>query len=199
VSELRLVSEELATGYELQIQSKLSDTGDQISCRKGCSNCCYHPVLVTVLEGIRIYQWLAEQRLWAGLKKSLVEHSDKTLGLSLEIWLMSRIPCPLVTDKGLCRAYPARPFSCKVTYSVGDPAGCEPHAMSSSTGLIPKRAVLDAIAPVEADLLRRHGLPHVRVPLSTALLYGERIVKEDLDLEDFQRALSKDIDAINQS
>jgi len=200
VSELRLASEELASSYELQIQSKLSDTGDSISCRKGCSNCCSHPLLLTILEGLHIYQWLAEHRLWSGaLKKSLTEHSDKTLGLSLEIWLMSRIPCPLLTDKGLCQAYPARPFSCKVTYSVGDPAECEPHAVSSSVSLIPKRAILDAIASTEAALLHRHNLPHVRVPLSTALLYGERIVKEELDLEDFQRFLSKDIDAINQS
>jgi len=192
IDRFRAQSQILASELETEVRPLAS-------CLKGCHNCCYHPVLVTILEGLHIYGWLVEQHLWTTeLRNRLSEHSDHTFGLSLPVWLMSRIACPLL-DGGLCSIYPARPFACKITFSTGDPEDCDPHRLAGNPNMTPKREALEALGLTESSLLRQHSLPHVRLPLSTALLYGERIVKDQISIEDLQREIGKDLDAINQS
>lgn len=188
VTQAKAASQELASSFFAQLQSQLSDEG--ITCTKGCHNCCYHPVLLSLLEGVALYRWLSEQRLWTtALKETFKAHADRTRNLSFEVWLLSMIPCPLLTKDGLCGAYEARPFSCQITYSVGDPEQCHPHQIGDNTRIVPKREVLERLANVEVPLLKRHGLNHFRIPMAEAVLYGERIAKGELDLEDSAKTL----------
>jgi Fe-S-cluster containining protein len=147
-------------------------------------------VFLTLLEGVALYQHLQSNALWSQkLKQSFEQHSQLTRGLATEVWALSLIPCPLLDAEGLCRAYEERPFACRVTYSIGNPSDCHPHTLGP--GMVAKRDLFEAITPTEAALLRQHHLNHFRLPLSTAVLYGEKIATGELELEDCGQALSE--------
>lgn len=158
-------------------------TDATITCRKGCSNCCYHPVLISVLEGIEIYRSLVAKGKWPQLREAFLEHQDATWGLSLEVWLLSMRPCPLLKENQ-CSAYESRPLSCRVTLSQADPYYCHPHQLDGGSGMLSKKDVLEATASIEAELLRKHSLRFGRLPLSAAVLLAERIEKGELLLEE---------------
>lgn len=188
VAEAKTTRAELAENYELQLRSRLSEAGVSVTCDKGCNHCCHYPVFITLLEGITLYQSLHAGGRWSTkLREDLQRHSDLTRGLALEVWTLSLIPCPLLDAKGLCRAYDDRPFACRVTYSIGNPSDCHPHRLGP--GMLAKRDLFESITPSEAALLARHRLVHFRLPLSTAVLYGERLDNGELQLEDCLQAL----------
>lgn len=188
VAETKTARADLAQGYELQLRSRLSDVGADITCLKGCHNCCYHPVYITLLEGLALYQGLREKGLWTTkLREALQQHADLTKGLASEVWALSLVACPLLDQKGQCQAYEDRPFACRVTYSVGNPSDCHPHTLGP--GMLAKKELFEALTPTEAMILRRHHLNHFRLPLSVAALYGERIATGEVELEDCGNAL----------
>jgi Fe-S-cluster containining protein len=185
-ARIRIVSE-----FEHRIRRQAVDAKKPITCQKGCSHCCYYPITLSLLDGISLFRWLAETRLWShSLKKSLQEMADHTLNLSFEVWTLSMIPCPFLDEQqSLCRIYEARPFTCRLAFSVGDPYFCHPHRMHESTGMVSRKETLEELATIETAILKRHGLGLVRVPLSSAILYGERVCKKDMDLEEVGRHL----------
>jgi Fe-S-cluster containining protein len=188
VAEAKTARTEISESYDFQLRSRLSGEGVAITCQKGCHHCCLHPVFITLLEGITLYQRLREDGVWSSrLREALVKHSETTRGLAPEVWALSLIPCPILDDKGLCRAYEDRPFACRVTYSIGNPEDCHPHRLGP--GMIAKRELFEAVTPSEATILRRHRLNHFRLPLSIAVLYGERIATGEIELEDCHQAL----------
>lgn len=145
--------------------------------------------MVSLLEGISIYRWLAQNHLWSSLlRDKLTEAAAKVQSLSLDVWLLSEIPCVFLTD-GLCSIYASRPFSCRVTYSIGDPYYCHPHRLEESTGILSKKPLFEVMESVEAPLLRQFGLSYFRIPLAKAVLYGEKIVTGEIAIEDGEAAL----------
>lgn len=155
------------------------------TCLRGCHHCCHYPVLVTVLEGIDLFRWLRAEHLWShGLQQAFSEHVRKTWGQSVEVWTLGMIPCPLLAD-GECLAYKRRPFVCRITVSKGDPHFCHPHRISAvNTQIVPRKKWLEQLEVAEARILRRHKLTHVYVPLSAAVLYGEKVCKGGIELAD---------------
>jgi len=163
----------------------------KVSCHAGCSNCCYYPLTISILEGINIYQWLAKNHLWTPkLKASFQEAKDKTWDLAPEIWLLSMIPCPLLDEQNRCSAYEVRPLLCRTVYSRGDPYYCHPHRLGSSlTGILSRILEVDELHLQEAKILKRHRLKPLQVSLAAAVLLGERIVKKEVDLEETNSTL----------
>jgi Fe-S-cluster containining protein len=192
LAEAQSARQELATTYQQQLFPKLAEENEAVSCTQKCSNCCYHPVYATLLEGCTIYSWLSEHALWSTeLKQALLDTQDRVKGLAVEVWMLSLIPCPLLKDD-LCSAYEVRPFACQVTYSIGDPNECHPHRLGP--GMLPRKDLYEALAVVEARILKRHHLRHFRIPLAAAVLWGEKIVKGEVELDDSQAALMEMID-----
>lgn len=190
ISDAALARSWLAQSYETSLRSKVSAAGSEIMCTKGCNNCCYHPVLVSLFEGISLYRWLVSNHLWTvSLKQNLTEMAERVKGLSLSVWMLSAIPCPLLTKEGTCSAHAARPFSCRVTFSVGDPQDCHPHHIGESTGILPKTELMGLVVKEEEALLWQHKVPYFRIPLAKALLGAERICKEGIEPEDWMEAL----------
>jgi Fe-S-cluster containining protein len=188
IAEASVARTNLVCDYDVQLRARLTEEGGQLSCKQGCSNCCYHPVYLSLLEGASLYGSLVADGLWTpALKNAFKEASSKTLGLAPEVWSLSLLRCPLLDGDNLCGAYGSRPFACRVTYSIGDPKACHPHNLGP--GMLPKRELLEAVTLMEAPLLQRHGLNHVRVPLATAVLMGEKIVEGDVALEDSYKSL----------
>jgi len=158
---------------------KLLTESKPLACQRGCSNCCYQPLTMTLLDGILIYQWLADNHLWTtSLQKSFKETAERTTNLALEVWMLSMIPCPLLDlETKACGAYKVRPFVCRIAFSHND-YFCHPHRfMEAMAGAPyePRQESLLALAAMEEGLLKKHRLPRVVLPFAAAVLHGEAI------------------------
>jgi Fe-S-cluster containining protein len=184
---------EIVRRFETHIQEHTSRTKEGVTCSKGCAHCCYHPLAVSLLEGISLYRWLTEHYLWTPtFRDKVVQHSKTVWGLAPEIWMLSMIACPML-DENLCVIYQGRPAVCRTTVSTGDPYYCHPHRFGVGvTGLVPRHSFLAELGQLEEELLNRHQQVYVTLPVSTAVLYGERIAKEDLSLEDSTHTIALD-------
>lgn len=180
---------ELAARAEREIQTLPLP----LTCQKGCHHCCYFPVSISIFEAISLFQWLSDEMIWnKALKAACEDHAAKTVGLSLEVWMLSLIPCPLLKD-GLCTAYERRPFVCRVTASVGDPHNCHPHRIPDAEGLVGRREALQRLMAAEEPLRKRFAIGKLRVPLARALLVAERVCKGELELEDVGKVIWLDL------
>lgn len=191
LAEAKAFRSEAADSYHTQVQARLD--GATITCRKGCSNCCYHPVLLSILEGVTLFQWLQARGLWSSsLRDKLRSVGDQTKFLAFEVWSYSLIPCPLLdTQTQLCKAYEGRPFACRITYSIGPAENCHPHSLGP--GILSKKDLFEGLSVTEKALLSKHHLMNSRLPLAVALLYGEQIAKGEVDLEDYLRLSWEDL------
>jgi Fe-S-cluster containining protein len=177
---------------QIEHERAFSDQLGPVVCKEGCSNCCSHAVHVTLPEGILAYKALVKKGLWTpSLRKKLEEHAARTWDLSVVVWHLSNIPCPLL-EKERCIVHDARPFACRVTFALSDPAGCHPHRVNDFPSVLPKREALEAFSAKQTQLLRRHGIPMFLMSLSKAILLGEKIATGNVDLENFAQLFAKD-------
>lgn len=91
---------------------RLSDVlGDaargKVVCDKGCSHCCYQPVMMSQTEAAYIAKH-------TGLKMSVPEKYS----IVAQMQYLAQ-PCPLLKN-GRCSVYEFRPFACRVHYSLDD-------------------------------------------------------------------------------
>jgi Fe-S-cluster containining protein len=183
---------DLASAFERKVRVPEMARKRPTSCRPGCASCCYHPVLVTILEAIPIYRWLHAEGLWTSrLREDLARATDRQVGAAYETWLLSLDPCTLLDRKtNLCRAYEARPFACRTTYATSDPSFCHPHRLSSETRFLDRSEVTQAFhGGVEASL-RTLGSRFDGLPLAFALLLAERLCEGTLAVEDVDAAIA---------
>ena len=185
LKEGRAVRAYAVSQFEREIQKHTATTKKGVTCSKRCDHCCHHPISLSLLEGASLYLWLVDNFVWTPQRKEqFLKHSDTVWGLSPEVWMLSMIPCPLLGDH-LCKAYEGRPAVCRATVSTGDPYYCHPHRFGSEvTGLLPRHSFYNAMVDAETKLLYRHGQVHIQLPLSTAVLYGEKVCKGEMALED---------------
>jgi len=184
ISESHSAKLQRAERFERELRTNLVDLKMRITCEKKCSHCCYYPIGISIIEGIRIYRLLLEQRLWPKLREAFEDHRDRTWNLSPEIWLLSEIPCPLLKDN-LCQVYESRPLTCRTCYSTGDPHYCHPHRFSTGdSALVPRKEILDEDRKDEERKLKRHRLSHIEMPISAAVLMAERLCKGEFAFEE---------------
>lgn len=165
----------------------------KLSCRPGCSNCCYLPIEVSLLEAIPIYRELVRRGRWTpAFTKSLREHSEKTTLLAPAIWLLTRIPCPLLVDDR-CSVYGIRPFHCRTMWATGDPFYCNGQNFGPQTSIVPKDEFMgDFMAYVEMAS-KQAGVAPYTLPISRALLVAERVVNGSLDARDIILEIAREL------
>lgn len=179
----------IAEAKALQVQTGSDYDGlirptTSVSCSKGCDNCCHHPFLISILEGVMLYRTLKAQGHWTlALQKRLRETRDKTLGLAFDVWLLSNIPCPLLEDR-LCLAYESRPTHCRVTYSIGDPRECHPHELSPKTKILANSHLIMAYQLQVQNMMKKIDVIAPLIPVSEAVLLGADIDNGVFPLED---------------
>lgn len=183
----------LADEFESKTRAMLVDVNQGITCQKRCNHCCRYPVLVSLLEGVTLFRWLAEHGLWLRtLKERLEKHHRATWGLSPSVWMLSQIPCPLL-DQDLCTAYEIRPFVCRTLLSTLDSHYCHPHRfIEGKAGIIDRRGIESRFQEMENRLLKASKMVLLRAPVSTAILCGEKLCKEGLAVEDVSEGLFED-------
>lgn len=176
LQQLKAYQAEVTSDFALGVMSE-----GPVTCHKNCNHCCHYPLYITPLEGMMIYRWMTENRRWSrALRERLVATDEQTWRLSVEIWLLSNIPCPLLGGDGLCQGYTCRPTVCRTVYSRGEADLCHPHRFLRAP-LVSRRDVMERWSRIEQGVLKQ---PLTALPLSTAVLLGERICKGDVDLRD---------------
>lgn len=186
VREAETERQRLVEEFETKLRVYLADEPATVMCQKGCNHCCYYPVVVSLLEGVTLFRWLSEHGLWRKALQDKFKEAHKAVwGLSPTVWMLSMTPCPLLNAEGLCDAYEGRPFMCRTTVSVRNPDFCHPHRFAEGlAGLVNRIEADRSLQEVENRLLKNTRLTLLRLPLSTAVLMGERLSKEDLAPED---------------
>jgi Fe-S-cluster containining protein len=155
-----------------------------VSCKSGCSACCSLPLYVTILEGILLYQHLTAKGWWTpSLRKKLERHATQTFDLASETWLLLNIPCPLL-EKDKCIAYAARPFTCRTLYAKSSPEFCHPHRLTNAR-FVNREEAVDKFRAAEGKILARHKIALFGMPVSNAILIGEKVINGEGDLEHF--------------
>jgi len=188
VGQVDTLRQDLSDRFELAVK-----TNANVSCRAGCSHCCYHPISISILEAIAVYRWLVKNHRWTtGLKKRVQEAADRQIGVSYEVWLLSLIPCPLLNDEKLCSAYEARPLVCRTYFSLGDPHYCHPHRLGENTKMVPREELVKAYHNEQTKVLRRHRLQLTTLPIGSALLLAEQICEGETELSNVDKLIFKE-------
>lgn len=168
--QLRATREQISLEFERETLN-----GGRISCQRGCASCCHYPLYLSLLEGCLLYQWLMQNRLWTSrAQEKFKEAARQTWGLSLEVWLLSNTPCPLLGERNQCSAYRGRPLYCRTVFSRSDPNNCHPHRFLWSD-LVPRHNQIQTWVEEEEALLKKMHLQRTLFPLSVATLYGEKM------------------------
>lgn len=158
-----------------------------LTCGVGCDACCYHPVFITILEAVPLYGALVSKGLWTpSFKEKLRKHAEMVTGLSVQVWLLAKIACPLLKEKR-CTAYESRPLACRVTVATGDAFYCDPQRLGDQSTIVDRTESIQDFATRETDILRRHGLTPLHMPISRAILMAERVCSGQLMLENIDR------------
>jgi len=133
----------------------LTAKGETISCRKGCTFCCFHYVTVSLAQGIVIVdylygrkdllmQFLHNYEHWRKQGEAISDSIDRiriqalssstpiarvieeTRPLSTE-YFQANIPCPFLADS-TCSIYDLRPTSCSSHHAVSPADWCAPES-----------------------------------------------------------------------
>jgi Fe-S-cluster containining protein len=151
---------------------KLGSKGEAITCRKGCTHCCFHYVAVSLAHGIVIADYLYKSKellrqfvdkyeMWHRKGHSISNSIDRARNQALlssmpidrviaetrplsESYLEKNIQCPFLEDRR-CIIYEVRPLSCSGHYSASPPDWCAPGAR--------QKPVIHHMVPKDEDLL----------------------------------------------
>jgi Fe-S-cluster containining protein len=175
----------------LEFEQRLRATGMTLSCKRGCANCCRHPFLISIAEGLLLYRWLAAHGRWSSIRKRVVQARDTTINLAFEVWCLANLPCPLLENEQ-CLAYEARPLHCRATFAMNDPQMCHPHELRFATNLIPNIETVVNYNSKVRSLLKRVGVRAPLMPLAEAVLLGEAIDTGAIEIEDTDLEHTKD-------
>jgi len=155
------------------LRASVSAEGRQISCRKGCTFCCYHYVSVSLAQGMvivahlyrrkdRLKQFVDRYEEWREKAEPIAEAIDgirnQALSSSTPIarviedtrplstrYFQANIRCPFLVDD-LCSIYPVRPLACSGHHSVSPPEWCAPDSH--------QKPEIRRMTPDDRDLMR---------------------------------------------
>lgn len=196
VGQVESRRQELSQEFETAIRLEAKQAGVTVTCTPGCASCCYHPISISLLEAIPIYRHLLKNGKWTlELRDRLKDTGDRQLSTAYEVWLLSLIPCPLLSEDKLCTAYESRPLVCRTMLSVGDPYYCHPHRLGDQTEIIPQEGTVTQFSQEESRALRKHKIQVAKMPLGLALLYAEKVCTGDMTLSAVDADLMKEFAA----
>lgn len=99
----------------------VADKSSPLPCRAGCDHCCYLMATVSGPEALTISHRLKESRTQEELKslkreiKAAYQATKKMDNLDRA---RSGIPCPFLTEQGVCSIYEFRPMDCATYHSL---------------------------------------------------------------------------------
>lgn len=193
IGAIQTLRTDMGSKFEMSTRNDMAREGRRITCTTGCASCCYHPIHISLFEGITIYRWLQQNNRWTlGLREKLKRVSEQQYGTSYEVWLLSLIPCPLLTEDNKCSAYKARPLICRTYYATNDPHFCHPHRLGPETSIVHRADTVDRFHAEQEKILRSHKLQFLLMPIGAAVLLGERVCSGEIELHEIDSILYRE-------
>lgn len=106
------------------------NTGEPVTCQRGCAYCCYPKVVVGAAEGALLYLYIKEHHMWSDeLERRLIESDREMTAADHAEHHAKRRPCVFLREeaygRGSCTVYPVRPMACTTMFSIEkDPTAC---------------------------------------------------------------------------
>lgn len=123
----------------------------KISCRKGCSFCCYVFVDINEGEAINILKYVEKNNIVVDWERIECQSTSENKFLN-DIPFKSR-RCGFLNSKNECSIYPARPISCRKYFVVSHPEDCNTENKTSHQTLnyVVEKAEIVASAIVQTQ------------------------------------------------
>lgn len=99
-------------------QSKINE---KVSCKEGCSACCYSVVELTGIEAIYIREIVEHKRIKIDQNALYTQVKEEESSLTFE-----ERKCVLLGEDNKCSIYESRPLICRLWNSASDPKECVP-------------------------------------------------------------------------
>ncbi|MFA6464373.1 MAG: YkgJ family cysteine cluster protein [Desulfurivibrionaceae bacterium] len=97
------------------------DHREEITCNKGCADCCHAVFDVSLVEAVNLQTYLQQlEPTVQGEIAVAAQEARQAWEQIMESGLdpaVARIRCPLLDGQGACRCYEARPVNCR-TYGI---------------------------------------------------------------------------------
>jgi len=164
-------------------RSLLGKPSPGVSCRRGCSSCCYRPVYATVLEGAAVYRSL-KRRGMGDLVPPLKAHGENLRSQDPLVWFLSRQSCPLLTSTRECSVYDGRPMACRAHEVTSDPYLCDPHQLSKGLSVVDREADLQGFAKQARSGELRLGWRLPTLPLGLAVWLAGEVIEGRVPTEE---------------
>ncbi len=145
------------------------------TCKKGCSGCCRRMVHLTIAEAIVIHEHLETTGKWKDVFKRCLGMLAQVRDASPLSWFRMNVACP-VLESDSCLAYPVRPATCSVHFSLSKPELC--HPWSTEAGNYSPVELADVFLEFQKTLrssVDAHGILAIKVPLPAALIMADRV------------------------
>jgi len=161
----------------------IEETGEEISCSKGCSACCRQVILVSVPEVVNLmYQYGRDSLRMNELNKIWPKIVGQVAllqkGKSLAELRENGVSCVFLRDDGACQVYAWRPCVCRVRVSFDDPNQCAiPDAEIRQLDLTEMSA---RFAKVDKSVSRDLRISTVAMPLPVALTFARAAFQDGL-------------------
>jgi Fe-S-cluster containining protein len=164
VSELEAVMPAFYLGYDAYVTAVLRTGESAPACSRGCSHCCHHYVAsVEPFELIFMHGRVARGSDYPsqviGLhRRTTLFHSlrgrfagDLAEDKALYQYYLRGAPCPFLGADGACGVYASRPMSCRMFFSLSDPAFCKGRAVVDARN---RNFLIELPEEIEAELAR---------------------------------------------
>jgi Fe-S-cluster containining protein len=123
VKRLKLLEELFQEMDELAAKA-LSKSPREITCKKGCSACCYMMTTILAGEGLLLAREVSSRLDWRYRLRRLASAARANRRVvDRATYLQSQIPCPFL-EKGECSVYRQRPAACRYYYVVSPASWC---------------------------------------------------------------------------
>lgn len=154
------------------------------SCKPGCHSCCHRHVEITVAEGAVIVAHLRSSGAWGAVRKAAKALADLSKDCSPDSWFKMKVRCPVLSDDGMCSAYPVRPPSCSTHFVTSHPSGCDPWSPEKDFSPVDMSDLYVVSQMALRDSIPAGGIMGMTLPLPLALLVADRVaIRTDLNFE----------------
>ena len=141
----------------------------QLACAKGCSFCCYQPVMVSAAEAFFLATQLRERPDAAAAVR---QAASQLLGRQADAPRIAWLRCPLLDGEGSCSVHAVRPLACHAYVSV-DVTDCRTSYPQPGNGQVAEPALYkdlrSACRMIQQASLRLNGLSDNHYELNAAL------------------------------
>jgi Fe-S-cluster containining protein len=165
------VARKISTKLALAVLNNLKQQGQDVPCRKGCSQCCYYPIPLSVPEAFCMRRQLLAMN--PARRETLVNRCLETASIVIENHQQSdeqdltftesdisqisqwysqiKLPCPFLSEN-LCTVYQIRPSACREHIVTGSSDLCGTDTTKDFNVVKMPVSILEALSQLTAQL-----------------------------------------------